>query len=274
MSLNAAACALLGYAEEELIGRPVDTIIATEQGGVAEILAMLAAEAVGTSERTYRTRDGVNVPVLFSASIMHDDNGGVQGIVCVAQDITERRRVQNELELRNLILSTQQETSLEGILVVDEQTKIISYNQRFIELWQIPPDMVAAKDDMPVLKLNTSHTADPAGFVARVKYLYAHKEEKSHEEILLKDGRVIDRYSSPMFASNGKYYGRVWYFNDITERKQAEKRLTESLSLKRATLESTADGILVVNGQGNVVDFNSKFMELWGIPPGSHGTKR
>jgi PAS domain S-box-containing protein len=98
MRLNAAACALLGYAEAELIGRPVGTIIAMEQGGAAEILSMLDVEVIGTSERTYRARDMRKIPVLFSASIMHDDNGGVQGIVCVAQDITERKQAEEKLK--------------------------------------------------------------------------------------------------------------------------------------------------------------------------------
>ncbi len=263
--INRTAQEMLGYQKSELLGRDIGSILPalTEYNTTA-----LTNGKSSSFEMTWHGRQGQQFFVSVSiSSIINATDNSPAGIIYMAHDITERRRVQDELEFRNLLLSTQQETSPDGILVVNEGGTIISYNQRFIELWRIPPDMVAAKDDMPVLQLNTSQTADPAGFVARVKYLYEHKEEKSHEEILLKDGRVIDRYSAPMFASNGKYYGRVWYFRDITERKQAEERLTESLSLKRATLESTADGILVVDGRGKVVDFNNKFMELWGLPP-------
>jgi hypothetical protein len=52
---------------------------------------------------------------------------------------------------------------------------------------------------------------DTVDFLARITYLYAHREERSQEEITLKDGRIIDRYSAPMLGSDGKYYGRVWY---------------------------------------------------------------
>ncbi len=146
----------------------------------------------------------------------------MRGVLDIPNNLNQ---VVQELELRNIILSTQQETSIDGILVVDEVATIISYNQRFIELFHIPTDMVSAKNDMPVLQLVTSQIADPEVFLERVNYLYEHREEKSQEEILLKDGRVLDRYSSPMFGSNGKYYGRVWYFRDITERKHAEQSI-------------------------------------------------
>jgi len=146
----------------------------------------------------------------------------MRGVLDIPNNLNQ---VVQELELRNIILSTQQETSIDGILVVDEVATIISYNQRFVELFHIPTDMVSAKNDMPVLQLVTSQIADPESFLERVNYLYEHREEKSQEEILLKDGRVLDRYSSPMFGSNGKYYGRVWYFRDITERKHAEQSI-------------------------------------------------
>ena len=132
------------------------------------------------------------------------------------------RRADEELIFRNVILSTQQEASIDGILVVDESNAIISYNQRFVEMWRIPPKLVESKDDEPVLQYVATKPVDPEGFLARVKYLYEHKEEKSHEDIALKDGRTFDRYSAPMFGVDGRYYGRVWYFRDITDRKRVE----------------------------------------------------
>ena len=53
---------------------------------------------------------------------------------------------------------------------------------------------------------------------------------------------------------------------NITERVEAEQEREKSLSLYLATIESTADGILVVNNKGHIVSFNSKFVEMWNIP--------
>ena len=53
---------------------------------------------------------------------------------------------------------------------------------------------------------------------------------------------------------------------DITEYRQAEEKLKQTLSLLRSTLQSTADGILVVADNGRIVDFNEQFAKFWDIP--------
>ena len=53
---------------------------------------------------------------------------------------------------------------------------------------------------------------------------------------------------------------------EVAEHKKAEEKLSELLSLHRATLEATADGILVVDTEENVVSHNRKFLQLWHIP--------
>jgi hypothetical protein len=72
-------------------------------------------------------------------------------------------------------------------------------------------------------------TKDPEQFLDKVNYLYAHKDEKSRDEVEFKDGMIFDRYSSPVIDKTGKYFGRIWTFRDITELKQAEQALKRDL---------------------------------------------
>jgi predicted signal transduction protein with EAL and GGDEF domain len=66
---------------------------------------------------------------------------------------------------------------------------------------------------------------DRDAFLEKIAYLIGHREEKSRDEIRLKDGKTLDRYSGPLVDSTGSYRGRIWYFRDITERKTAEERV-------------------------------------------------
>lgn len=73
------------------------------------------------------------------------------------------------------------------------------------------------------------HVLDQVGdrdeFVRRIDYLFAHSHEQSREEIELRDNRVFDRYTAPVVSAEGDYYGRIWFFRDVT----VQKRYTEVL---------------------------------------------
>jgi PAS domain S-box-containing protein len=105
---------------------------------------------------------------------------------------------------------------------------------------------------------------DSDSFINRVKYLYEHKKEKSHDEILLKDGRVLDRYSAPMFGQNEEYFGRVWYFRDITELKQTEAALQTSERRLKIAADSGQVGIWEYNIQTNELIWDDTMFTLYG----------
>jgi PAS domain-containing protein len=134
-----------------------------------------------------------------------------------------RQRAEADAALKNIILATQQETSLDGILVIDENGKLVSYNQRFLDMWDISEVVPDSLNDIFQLQAVREKLPEPELFAEKVKYLYDHQNEKSREEIILKNELVFDGYSSPMAGPDGKYLGRVWYFRDISEQKRAEK---------------------------------------------------
>lgn len=165
---------------------------------------------------------GVIVPILDGALIVIL----LSSFLDELREETERsKKVQEELKFKNTILQTIQETPLDAILVVDENVKIISYNQQFVELWGFAAQAEGGRLDASTLKSIAQQVENPEAFTARIHNLYAHREMKSREEIPLKDGRVIDQYSAPITGADGKYYGRVWYCRDITESKRAEEQI-------------------------------------------------
>jgi len=164
--------------------------------------------------------------------------------------LQERKRAEEALEFKNIILTTQQEASLDGILVVDENGEIISFNRRFVEIWDVPSDIADSKSDEQILKSVMNKLVTPGEFVGKLEQLHQDRTEISQDEIALKDGRTFDRYSAPMLGESGKYYGRVWYFRDITERKQAEAALQASQERLRQIFEASPNVTSVFRMEG------------------------
>jgi light-regulated signal transduction histidine kinase (bacteriophytochrome) len=80
-----------------------------------------------------------------------------------------------------------------------------------------------------------------------VKRLHATSDEKSRDEIALKDGRTFDCYSAPMLDADRRCFGRVWHFRDITEIKRAEAALAAAYGeLEQRVAERTSE-LLVTN---------------------------
>ncbi|MBV9268337.1 MAG: response regulator [Acidobacteriaceae bacterium] len=134
-----------------------------------------------------------------------------------------RRRVDEKTEtLRATLESTQ-----EGILVVDATCKIVAYNKRFQDLWNIPGNLLSSVSDHYAIKYVLDQVDDPGEFVSKIEQLYRSDEIESNDGIVLKDGRIIERHSEPLRV-RGKRFGRVWTFRDVTARRRAEIELRKA----------------------------------------------
>lgn len=129
-----------------------------------------------------------------------------------------------------LFFEAQANSSLDGIIVVDETGKKVYQNQRCNELWNLPPEVTSDPDDTAQVRYVLSLVKDPEAFGAAVRRLYEHPELTDRTEVELLNGTVLDRYSAPVYDSDRRYYGRIWTFRDITERKRSEEALRRAHS--------------------------------------------
>jgi PAS domain S-box-containing protein len=174
--------------------------------------------------------------------------GGAIGVAVFSRDVTERRLAEDEMRFRNLILSTQLDTSLDGIQVVDVLGRTISSNQRFADMWGIPSDVIESETEQHLLQRMIEKVVQPEEFERTRKQILKISFEETRSDIGLKDGRMFDCYSAPMVSAEGEHFGRVWQFRDITARKLEEKKremLEEQLrtSQKLEAIGSLAGGI-------------------------------
>jgi PAS domain S-box-containing protein len=216
---------VLGYKPSELIGkRFINSFILKREyheTAMNRLRKILAGGNAETAEYEFLDKKG-NVLIGETHSAPLYQNNKIAGVISVARDITKRHQAEQEIKYINTLLTTQQQTALDGILVVDEKGKIISYNQRFIEIWGLPAEIVESRSNDRALEYVSSNVVNAKDSNAKVRSLYEESDEKTHEEITLKDGRTLDRYSAPMVGEDGHRYGRVWYFRDITQHKKAE----------------------------------------------------
>jgi PAS domain S-box-containing protein/putative nucleotidyltransferase with HDIG domain len=241
LGCNSSFEAFFGQKREQVTGKSVYDLSPKEFADIyhEKDLVLLQNPGIQIYESITKDTDGVVHDVIFHKATFPNMDGSVGGLIGAISDISDLKRAEKELVFNNIILRTQQESSIDGILVADEKGEILSFNQRFVDLWDIPPGVIETKSDECVLRSVMDKLASPEEFISKVKHLYEVRDEISRDEIFLKDGRVFDRYSAPMFDTDGKYYGRVWYFRDITDRKRAEENLKETAEKLRNSLIGT-----------------------------------
>ncbi len=105
-TVNKATCELLGYKEDELIGKPVTMIFFEEEQAFKRSILndLFENDFISNVEMTYLSKDGRKIPIFFSGSVMRDDDNEIQGTVCIALDITERKQAEKELKIYRMQL--------------------------------------------------------------------------------------------------------------------------------------------------------------------------
>jgi PAS domain S-box-containing protein len=235
LKVNRALCELVGYSEAGLLMRTFQDITHPDDLETdLEYKRKLVAGEIASfqTEKRYFHLRGHLVRVLLSVTLVRDAGGRPLYFISQIQDITQRKRAEEELLWKTAFLEAQVNCSSDGILVVDKEGRKILQNQRLNQVWEIPQPVVDDPDDKKLVQWIASRVKNPAPFVEKVVFLYSHPDQISKDEIELNNGTVLDRYSAPVIGRDGKYYGRIWTFRDITERKRLEAHGLQSQKLE------------------------------------------
>jgi diguanylate cyclase (GGDEF)-like protein/PAS domain S-box-containing protein len=268
IGFNKAYEEFIGKTHAQLLGKSIFDVAPPKLAEYyhARDLELLRDRGTQVYEARVRSGNGRMRDVVFYKATFADGSGRTLGLIGTILDITERKRAEKELEFSNVILSTQQETTIDGILVIDGKNAIISSNRRFADIWGISHILIETGNNVAVLRSIAKQIADKEGFLTIIRHLYEHKEEISQDEIVLTDGRVIDHYSAPMLGAERNYLGRVWYFRDITERKHMEESQRASRQLLKDIFDFLPDATMVLDNDKHVIAWNRAIEEMTGIP--------
>ena len=131
------------------------------------------------------------------------------------------------------------ESTTDGILVTDGGGKVTGFNEKFVEMWRMPREVMDSREHRQLLEVTCRYFKDPRQFLARIEDIYASSPPESYDLLELADGRVFERFSRIQFVDE-RNVGRVWSFRDITASKQAE-RTTRFLADASAALAELTD---------------------------------
>lgn len=130
------------------------------------------------------------------------------------------RNLRKAMSLQRAVI----EAATDGILVVNNDGNVETYNQRFMDFWHIPVAYLETHNDGELLGFVAEKLIDPKQFLETVRDFYAHPDRSGFDTLRFKDGRIFERHSQPQ-RLDGRVVGRVWSFRDVTERERAQAEI-------------------------------------------------
>jgi PAS domain S-box-containing protein len=275
--VNDAYARLTGKSSEALTGKSVGEIFPPDQAqhrrGILHRVIASGKKEFFSFE--YNDPSGEKRYIRSSLEPLYDEKGCVCRIFGIASDVTVENRILEALRNKTALADALIHSSPDGFLIVDAAGRKILQNQRVVDLWKIPRQIADDPDDRVQLAHVKQMAVDPDAFVAKVAYLYDHPLETAHDEVALVDGTVLERYSAPMSGNDGRYYGRIWSFHDITRIRRASDALQANEIKYRSLFDSMNEGCslhrIVFDERGTpcdytILDVNPAFEKILGIP--------
>ena len=262
LEVNQGYCDLVGYSRDELLTMTFRQVTHPDylQSDAALVKRVLAGEISGFNvEKKYVRKNGEVVWGNLSVKLIRHADGSPNHFVAVVENIDRRKQAEAQTAKSLSLLHATLDSSNDAILVVDLNNTWVLHNQRFIDLWHITDEIVAAKDDKAALLYVMDQLNDADIFLKKVHQLYASPEVSSFDILKFKNGKVIERYSIPQRV-DGQVVGRVWSFRDITVRKATDE-LLRKLSL---AVEQSPNSVVITDLDGNIEYVNEAFVKITG----------
>ncbi|TPV48641.1 EAL domain-containing protein [Pseudarthrobacter phenanthrenivorans] len=244
---NAAAGNLFGYSTGDLAGRDHRTLLAEGfRGEVDQLAARLLArpqDQLPPREIYGLHSDGTEFPAEAAGSLIRPGaEPGTPGIqpeyddgvptppqlLLSVRGTAHRQAADADLREAMSLLSATLESTADGILVMSSEGRVAGFNDQFLTMWSIPPELMEGDSEEPILRLVIGQMAEPIGFVERINQLEEDPAAESHDVLDLKDGRTFERYSRPQRVGQ-KIVGRVWSFRDVTPRRKAQEQAHQAM---------------------------------------------
>ncbi len=220
---NQVFASLVGLAPADFLNKPVVEMTSSPEDLFfwEDVAAGLADNIL--SQSLLRCADGIAIPVERKVSRVWLNPQEPVYLVGL-RDLRQQRQTEAQLETRMAELRATLESTGDGVLVVDVAGVVRHYNRRFVELWNIPTDLLEARDDAVLFAHMTACVQDEAAYQDRLSVIAENPRMECTDVLLLRSGRMLERVTLPQI-SRSSVLGRVFSFRDLTERLDAQKRI-------------------------------------------------
>ena len=266
--VNPAFESMTGYASEEVLGKNCRFLQGTDydQPALQELRSALGEVRPCTVVlRNYR-KDGALFYNKLSISPVRDEEGSLTGFIGVQENVTERRRAEEELHASLKELADLKFALDESAIVAftDQRGRITYVNDRFCEISKYSRDELIGQDHRII---NSKY--HPREFIRNLWRTIAQgRVWRGELRNRAKDGSIywVDTTIVPFLNERGKPYQYVAIRSEITDRKRSEEELRESNTLLRSVIEGTNDAIYLKDAWGRYLMVNSTAAEVIGRP--------
>ncbi len=258
--VNEQMVKLTGYAREQLIGSSFQDYFTDPENAVNGVKKTLSEGYVTNYELTLRSRHRREILVSFNASVFKDTEGNVRGIFAVARDVTEQRRLEEQLREQQNYSRGLIESSVDALVTVDPDLVITDVNEQMLKLTGY------GREDLTGSPFKDYFT-EPERAAAGVRKTLSEGSVTNYELVLKsKSGRrtVVSFNAGTFRDTAGRVAGILAAARDITAQKRLEEQLREQQSYNRSLIESSVDALMTVDPQGIITDVNEQTVRLFG----------
>lgn len=257
----------LGYTENEIIGSHFTELILPEY---VNVLLVTYREMIkykiesSYNEFPIKAKDGRTVWIGQTVRLIQTENTVLE-LVAVARDISDIKATQDSLKTTQTRLSTLITNLQKGVLVEDENRKIVLVNQQYCDIFDItsPPQKLIGEDCSNWAEQTKHLFKHPYIFLSKTNKILERKRLIVDENLRMNNGRVLLRTYIPIYLE--KYYrGHLWEYSDITEQYNARELIRKSEEKYRGIMDNMELGVLEVDNDQVIIRAYDSFCEMVG----------
>jgi PAS domain S-box-containing protein len=256
----------LEFFGEDVVGREAAFYFEGEQDTYGLVKPLFnGREDVIYVESWQRRRDGQKRLLAWWCRVLKDENGNVIGALSTARDITEHKKMEQEIQRRRVYLENVLACAPDAVVALDAEGRVVEWNDGAERLFGYTRDEALGRhiDDL-VASVDPTVKQTAMGMTERILA----GETVSTSEIVRyrKDGAPITAIAAGApIVVDGKVTGIVAVYTDITERKGAEEALLRERDLVARIMETSPSAILMLDRQGQITFANRQAEQVMGL---------